>query len=433
MTTAIAQPTTAAEYVDRRRITEHDADYQRLHVATVARLSESLRRFVRDLRRAASHPDQEAHVLSAFISRHTMLLARAYAAGHREGQRDYWQAVSLRRPPFTEPDERVQRQRLGFYAPSVAKMAHEALLALHASQAASTTLSDAHRDIYTLAGSPDPLAAWLTSTAARVELQAELTWAGMQDGYVAGGGDDVATPYQELWWNLGPVKTEHCADCPAYAAGSPYDPPWAGAGSNQLLASPGDGHTECGAACKCDLSYEPARDTSNSDQTWDLLKDFFGRHPDDFSLPHWLSTEELDALLATKLAPAQRDLNDGQQQALDLFRATWSSWELARKPGQPSLPHFFGDESVSAGGGSRLRTVDDVRTVEDVQTIGDVGDGVSDVDALEATLTAWDQLSQLQQDLLVQAFEAMLAWQEASGVGNVETTPPSDVGTGGNA
>ena len=56
----------------------------------------------------------------------------------------------------------------------------------------------------------DPLSQWYRSLSVRVDLQADLGWSGLQDGYAQGGGQDVASPFQWLWWTLGPVKTEHC-------------------------------------------------------------------------------------------------------------------------------------------------------------------------------------------------------------------------------
>jgi len=56
---------------------------------------------------------------------------------------------------------------------------------------------------------------------------------------------------KDVIWVLGPVKTEHCADCMAFA-----DMGW------QLVADdpyqgaiPGSGHTECLTACQCTLEY----------------------------------------------------------------------------------------------------------------------------------------------------------------------------------
>lgn len=46
-------------------------------------------------------------------------------------------------------------------------------------------------------------------------------------------------------WVLGAAE-HHCGDCPSWAAGGPY-------GADDLPALPGDGSSECGIGCKCDL------------------------------------------------------------------------------------------------------------------------------------------------------------------------------------
>lgn len=104
----------------------------------------------------------------------------------------------------------------------------------------------------------DALDQWQQSASLdnRVVLQASVTWSGLQDGSIAAGATDPANPYQQVWWILQPVRTQHCGDCVDLAVKSPYDPPWAGVGSNQLNQSPGDGQTECGAGCKCELDYK---------------------------------------------------------------------------------------------------------------------------------------------------------------------------------
>lgn len=47
-------------------------------------------------------------------------------------------------------------------------------------------------------------------------------------------------------WKLGPVGTEHCPDCVALAAGSPYK-------VGQLPTWPGTGDTQCFTACRCGI------------------------------------------------------------------------------------------------------------------------------------------------------------------------------------
>lgn len=138
-----------ANITSGNRIDEHDADYARLHAATVARLQASIRRYVRDLRSSGHDARKQMAAAQSFVQRHTRLLREAYAAGWREGLRDYYDGgVSARGGKLphdisTVPDDRQMGKRLSFYAPSVAKMAAEGLRALHAShlqqqQAAAT-------------------------------------------------------------------------------------------------------------------------------------------------------------------------------------------------------------------------------------------------------------------------------------------------------
>lgn len=101
----------------------------------------------------------------------------------------------------------------------------------------------------------DPLDQWLSGMSVRVDLQAQLGWAGLQDGYLAAGASDNANPFWFVYWLLDPGARQHCFDCPQMAANSPYNAP--GSGGNELWQTPGDGNTECGAGCKCSLSYGP--------------------------------------------------------------------------------------------------------------------------------------------------------------------------------
>src|SRR5258707_923481 len=112
------------------RLSHDDADYTRLHAATVRRLTRSVRLLVSDLRRAGSDDGERAHAATAFIHRHHDLLARAYEDAHTEGLRDYWGGVSLKQRGHPMPPPSIDRvkQRLAYYAVvSCAKMAHEAL------------------------------------------------------------------------------------------------------------------------------------------------------------------------------------------------------------------------------------------------------------------------------------------------------------------
>ncbi|MDE2104315.1 MAG: hypothetical protein KGL39_44165 [Patescibacteria group bacterium] len=153
------------------------------------------------------------------------------------------------------------QQRLLFYgAASVVKLAREV----------ATTWRIGHTTVQQRQAQPrgavqgvalaDPPAdlAWGKFTAwasPRIGLQADITWSGFQDGYVDAASADRAGLKLQLWWELEP-SAQHCDDCPQYAAGSPYDAPGSAAsGGNELNATPGDGHTACGASCKCGLRY----------------------------------------------------------------------------------------------------------------------------------------------------------------------------------
>lgn len=129
-----------------------------------------------------------------------------------------------------------------------------------AAVAAGTATSRQQDTTYTL-DDGDALDQWQQSASLdnRVALQASVTWSGLQDGSIAAGANDPANPYNAVWWLLQPVRTQHCGDCVDLAVKSPYDPPWAGAGSNQLNQTPGDGQTECGAGCHCELDYKANR------------------------------------------------------------------------------------------------------------------------------------------------------------------------------
>src|SRR5262249_27659818 len=111
----------------QRRVTEQDADYQRLHTATVGKLSRTIRRYVRALRHS-SH-NVPAASTTVFIHQMTGTLRNAYSDAHREGQRQYWASVSRKTrglPLLPEPPQRRMQDRLAWYAlPSVSKMALE--------------------------------------------------------------------------------------------------------------------------------------------------------------------------------------------------------------------------------------------------------------------------------------------------------------------
>lgn len=230
------------------------------------RLLASVRTLQRDIARGGEAGISAAQ--SAFIHRHTTLLRDAYLAGHKEGQRDYWGEVSLtptvwmRRAPVT-PSVRQVQQRLLFYgAASVVKLAREVAATwrighttLQQTQAQPRTQATARPPQGVALADPPADLAWGKFTAwasPRIGLQADVTWSGFQDGYVDAASADAAGLKLQLWWELEP-SAQHCDDCPLYAAGSPYDAP--GSGGNELDATPGDGHTACGASCKCGLRY----------------------------------------------------------------------------------------------------------------------------------------------------------------------------------
>lgn len=137
---AMKTTVTTTATTDPRRRTEVDPDYQRLASQTEQRLHAAIARLCADLR-SGRVPATTAQ--SVFIHTATSVLEAAYTEAHAEGQRDYWQRVSARphQQPLVAPDEGKLRHRLGFYAPSVAKMAHEALLA-HQATLAGRTLAE---------------------------------------------------------------------------------------------------------------------------------------------------------------------------------------------------------------------------------------------------------------------------------------------------
>ncbi len=193
---------------------------------------------------------------------------------------------------------------------------------------------------------------WQQGLGARVTLQADLTWAGGQDGYVAAGGADSANPFQALFWVLEPMA-EHCDDCLSLAAQSPYDPPWdTSPNANILQTVPGGGATECGAACKCSLEYGGADGVAQNPATW-LPNGMPG-------LPAGGEGEAVQptppqpsaAAPASSSQPQSRSaygpygpilrggFTNEQKAALDLYRLAELQWNKVR--GQlPELPNFF--------------------------------------------------------------------------------------------
>lgn len=417
MTAAARQREAPNTQSDTRRITEQDPDFLRLRARTRVRLSASVSELVHDLRTRPS--EQHGAVLSEFITRHVGILHNAYLAAHAEGLRDYFGAVSRQHPRQWQrylgrmrgaPDERTVRQRLGFYAPSVAKLAHEAQLAWHKAHIEQVFAEplDSHRAIESFVAyserldrqfqlaDGDALSQWQDSLGVRLQLQSDLTWSGMQDGYRDGGALDPANLYRSLWWDLEP-GAQHCADCPDYADGSPYDP-YGTAGGNILDATPGDGHTSCGAACKCSLRYGSASASENA----------MNAAPFDPArvLPTAMPLTPIQEVALRNLPPvgatSAGPLNDGQKAALDLYRATAYAWDEWRGVGPsgttlPALPPFADLWDPTSGA----------------------------MDQWAEALPRWEQLTAKQQQLFWQMFEAIFDWGAASPQASRLPAPPS--------
>lgn len=71
-----------------------------------------------------------------------------------------------------------------------------------------------------------------------------LLWSASELGY----GAAVTRAGRRLYWNLDPAA-EHCEDCPALAAGSPYR------SVAEIGGTPGSGVSKCGARCRCYLTW----------------------------------------------------------------------------------------------------------------------------------------------------------------------------------
>lgn len=111
----------------------------------------------------------------------------------------------------------------------------------------ATSIGKFYGDISAAIAARDPQAIddFFDRNAYRVDMTGDsLAWAAEQHGYYAAGKDSGMM----VDWQLGAVKTEHCADCLDNAAGGPYPP-------DQLPGVPGDGSTECGGSCNCSLEY----------------------------------------------------------------------------------------------------------------------------------------------------------------------------------
>lgn len=251
---------------DKRRITEHDADFRHIHAGVERQLWAGIRRYARALQ--SQPPSQHAKATSIFIAHQMKALQFGYLAAHWEGERDYWHAFSakhsvqahsvLSQRHRVEPNVQRMRRALMFYgAGSISKMAREAQQAWAADQHAAIKPAKPAKPALSERITLDDAAntamnAWLGGLTARVSLSADVAWTGLQDGYLAAGTVDPANPYAVVWWQMEPTA-QHCDQCPDLAAGSPYTAP--GAGGNDLMQTPGDGGTDCGAGCKCTLQY----------------------------------------------------------------------------------------------------------------------------------------------------------------------------------
>src|SRR5690349_6009980 len=133
--------TTITPPVDQRRITEHDPAMARLKARTARQLAASIAQLVADLKAGVQPVQAQSH----FIDRHLAILRAAYLAAHREGQRDFYDAVSNTPAKWAthEADTATLQRRMAFYAPSVAKMAHEAVRAFQTVTHEPAQLDDA--------------------------------------------------------------------------------------------------------------------------------------------------------------------------------------------------------------------------------------------------------------------------------------------------
>ncbi len=327
--------------MDKRRRRETDREFATLKQTIVTRLRKSLISYLRDLRSG------DPHAQSAFVARHSGLVREGYLLGYRLGQSQYWEHVSRKQWHKEQTQAPFQSlQKLLFYVNSIPKMAVELKSAFEA-----PTLSD------------EDAKKWIEHADVRVTLQADISWSGAQDGYKDMALGDPARPYNWIYWTLDP-SSRHCPDCPSYAAGSPYGYP--GSGQNELNATPGDGSTECGAGCKCDLEYGAGPDTDIADWTPIL--------PANPTLPDY-------ATAPLKIRqPTTPDLSDKQIEALDYFRSAAKDWQ-------------------------KLQQVD--LSLPDMGTMFE-----PDSDFLKQNLTT---LTPRQRKVIIDMIDAMKMWQDATG------------------
>ncbi len=364
-----------ATVVDQRARTEQDVDFQRVQRATLHKLQASVATFVADLRRGVTASVAQ----SQFIHRTVTALVSGYHAAFEEGAADYAERVSAQpkklvarlaaKPGHVVQRDRMARQALTFFTPSVAKMAAEGVVAWQAEQSGAALSETVRLD----AGNGrtvdyPPLRQWQQGADVRLKLQADVTWAGFQAGYVTAGTFDTAKPYIKLWWMLDP-GAKHCEDCPMIAAKNPYDPPGGAFGANTLGQTPGDGGTACGANCKCDLEYGPPGDAN--------YVDWAGAWP--VNTP--LQTLWPEAFPPMTLGlPGSKHLTTHQKSALDQWRQADALWDRYRG-NLPPLPDMFDPE-----------------------------EGAVDFRKLN-----WDKLTEKQREALVWALEALGYWIDAGG------------------
>src|SRR5258708_36900348 len=109
-----------------------------------------------------------------------------------------------------------------FYAAgSCLRMANEAVAAWHTAKVAKTakTFADAPT------GNADALSEWYVGVSARVNLQAQIGWTGVQDGYVEAGKVDPARPYAVIQRDLDPNAEQQRRHRPTYPARRPHERP----------------------------------------------------------------------------------------------------------------------------------------------------------------------------------------------------------------
>jgi hypothetical protein len=158
----------------------------------------------------------------------------------------------------------------------------------------------------------------------RIGLQADLTWSGFNDGYLDAGMADGARPFLWLWWMLGPAK-QHCDQCPALAENSPYGAP--GSGENELNQTPGDGQTDCGAACRCSWTYGPGPEYAYTPWNPRTFVEWTDNLPQNMPPSTLLPADNRP--LGVPM-PDTSDLSDEHKSILDRFRDNALKWDRLR-------------------------------------------------------------------------------------------------------